>query len=124
MLRQHLERMHTIPIHCPKCYAVFRNNTEARDKHVREGTCQTVPERCLEGIDKATMRKLKRRGTSKSVQESWYSMFTTLFPGAKKPESPCKPDPNQRTCDTSLIHDSHGHYTLRRAIGLPRLLHT
>lgn len=103
IIRQHLERMHTIPVHCPKCYAVFRNNTEARDKHVREGTCQTVPERCLEGIDKATMRKLKRRGTSKSVQDSWYSLFALLFPGAKKPESPCKhklrPDNTQHLTD-------------------------
>jgi len=87
-VKQHLERVHSIPAHCPRCYAVFRNNAEARDKHVREGICQTVPERYLEGIDEATMRKLKRRITSKSVQESWYSIYTLLFPGANKPESP------------------------------------
>ncbi|KAG9851755.1 hypothetical protein KCV05_g6009, partial [Aureobasidium melanogenum] len=86
-VKQHLERVHSIPIHCPKCYSIFRNN-EARDKHVREGTCQTAPERRLEGIDEATMRKLKRRVTSRSVSESWYSMFALLFPGARKPESP------------------------------------
>jgi hypothetical protein len=90
MLRQHLDRVHSIPVHCPKCYAVFRNNPEVRDKHVKEGTCQTVSKRYLEGIDEATMRQLKRRTTSKSVQESWYSIFALLFPGAKKPESPCK----------------------------------
>jgi hypothetical protein len=90
MLRQHLGRVHSIPAYCPKCYAVFRDNTEARDKHVREGTCQTVPECPPEGIDEATMRKLKRRTTSKSVQESWYAIYTLLFPGAEKPESPCK----------------------------------
>ncbi|KAH0389993.1 hypothetical protein KCU89_g16082, partial [Aureobasidium melanogenum] len=86
-VKQHLERVHSIPIHCPKCYSIFRN-AEARDKHVREGTCQTAPERRLEGIDEATMRKLKRRVTSRSVSESWYSMFALLFPGARKPESP------------------------------------
>jgi hypothetical protein len=75
MLRQHLERVHSKAVHCPKCYAVFRN-TEARDKHVREGTCQTVPEQCVEGIDEATM-----------------------FPGVKKPDSPCKSIPKQRVCD-------------------------
>jgi uncharacterized C2H2 Zn-finger protein len=90
ILRQHLERVHSIPAYCPRCYAVFRNNTETRDKHVREGICQTVPEQYLEGINEATMRKLKRRITSKSVQESWYSIYTLLFPGANKPESPCK----------------------------------
>lgn len=113
MLRQHLERMHTIPVHCPRCYTVFRNNTEARDKHVREGTCQTVPEQHLEGIDKATMRKLKRRGTSKSVQDSWYSMFTLLFPGAKKPESPCKLKRDQMIHEFLLTLASHGYYTIR-----------
>ena len=101
MLRQHLERVHSKAVHCPKCYAVFRN-TEARDKHVREGTCQTVPEQCVEGIDEATMRKLKRREKSKSVPESWYSMFTLLFPGARKPDSPCKSIPKQRVRDILL----------------------
>ncbi|KAG9687106.1 hypothetical protein KCU95_g8905, partial [Aureobasidium melanogenum] len=87
-VKQHLERVHSIPIHCPKCYSIFRNNTEARDKHVREGTCQNAPERRLEGIDESTMRKLKRRVTSRSVPESWYSMYELLFPGARRPESP------------------------------------
>ncbi|KAI4717534.1 hypothetical protein E4T48_06308 [Aureobasidium sp. EXF-10727] len=87
-VKQHLERVHSIPIHCPKCYSVFRNNTEARDRHVRANTCQTAPERRLEGIDESTMRKLKRRATSRSASESWYSMFALLFPGARKPESP------------------------------------
>ncbi|KAI5251974.1 hypothetical protein E4T42_03847 [Aureobasidium subglaciale] len=77
-----------IPIHCPKCYAIFRNNTEARDRHVRQGTCHNAPERRLEGIDEITMRKLKRRVTSKSVKDSWYSMYTLLFPDATWPESP------------------------------------
>lgn len=113
MLRQHLERMHTIPVHCPKCYAVFRNNTESRDKHVREDTCQTVPERRLDGIDKATMRKLKRRGTSKSMQDSWYSVFTLLFPGAKKPESPCESNRSKMIRDILLTHASHEYWTLR-----------
>ncbi|THX43855.1 hypothetical protein D6D10_00865 [Aureobasidium pullulans] len=76
------------PVHCPKCYSIFRNNPEARDKHVRQGACHNAPERRLEGIDEATMRKLKRRVTGKSVGESWYSIFTLLFPGARKPESP------------------------------------
>ncbi|KAG9591891.1 hypothetical protein KCU77_g9592, partial [Aureobasidium melanogenum] len=87
-VKQHLERAHSIPIHCPRCYSIFRNNAEARDKHVRENTCQTAPERRLEGIDDLTMRKLKRRVTSRSVSESWYSMYALLFPGARKPESP------------------------------------
>ncbi|KAK6006483.1 hypothetical protein QM012_006893 [Aureobasidium pullulans] len=87
-VKQHLERVHSIPIHCPKCYSIFRNNAEARDKHVREDTCQTAPERRLEGIDEMTMRKIKRRVTGRSVSESWYSIFSLLFPGARKPESP------------------------------------
>jgi hypothetical protein len=90
MLRQRLERVHSIPVHCPKCYAVFRNNPIVRDKHIEEGTCQTVSEPYLEGIDEAIMRKLKRRVTGESVQESWYSIFALLFPGTKNPESPCK----------------------------------
>jgi hypothetical protein len=91
VLRQHLDRVHSIFVYCPNCYVVFRNDTEGRDRHVREGTCQTVSERSLEGIYEATMRKIKRRVTGgESVQESWYSIFTLLFPGSKKPESPCK----------------------------------
>ncbi|THY36645.1 hypothetical protein D6D01_00303 [Aureobasidium pullulans] len=81
------------PIKHDKCYTfvlkgISRVNPEARDKHVRQGTCHNAPERRLEGIDEATMRKLKRRITGKSVGESWYSIFTLLFPGARKPESP------------------------------------
>ncbi|KAI5207512.1 hypothetical protein E4T39_01937 [Aureobasidium subglaciale] len=87
-VKQHLERVHSIPIHCPKCYAIFRNNPEARDRHVRQGTCNNAPERRLEGIDEITMRKLKRRVTSKSVKDSWYSMYTLLFPDSTWPESP------------------------------------
>jgi hypothetical protein len=91
VLRLHLDRVHSVPVHCPNCYVVFRNNIEGRDRHVREGTCQTVSECYLEGIDEATMRNIKRRVTGgKSVQERWYSIFTLLFPGSKKPESPCK----------------------------------
>jgi hypothetical protein len=63
VLRLHLDRVHSVPVHCPNCYVVFRNNIEGRDRHVREGTCQTVSECYLEGIDEATMRNLKRRVT-------------------------------------------------------------
>ncbi|KAH0343046.1 hypothetical protein KCU83_g8987, partial [Aureobasidium melanogenum] len=87
-IKQHLERVHRIPVHCPKCYLIFHNNAEARDRHTREGICHFVPERRLEGIDESTMRRLKRPTTSRSVSESWYSIFALLFPGAKKPESP------------------------------------
>lgn len=120
--RQHLERVHSEPVHCPKCYSIFRNNPEARDKHVRQGACHNAPERRLEGIDEATMRKLKRRVTGKSVGESWYSIFTLLFPGARKPESPCKSTLDQSTANLLLMISSHGHHTLRRAFSLPRLL--
>ncbi len=88
--RQHLKRIHSEPIHCPRCFETFEN--EELRTHLREGGCSVVEERQWEGVVTEQQRKqLEGRVSShKTKEENWYIIYEVLFPGAPRPRSPCK----------------------------------
>jgi hypothetical protein len=87
--RQHLMRVHRIPIHCPRCSKTFDRENE-RDSHLREQSqCMIGPRRTWDGINEHQRRILSKRVSAKrTTEENWYFIFGTLFPNSRRPESP------------------------------------
>ncbi|KAF2464182.1 uncharacterized protein BDR25DRAFT_98854 [Lindgomyces ingoldianus] len=89
-LKQHLLRVHQVPIHCARCSKVF-DTIEERDHHSRQPECIVQPPRIFDGINESQRRQLgKRISSKKSREENWYLIYQILFPDAARPESPCK----------------------------------
>lgn len=87
-IKTHLWRHHVIPIHCAACYSEFDHEDE-RDAHARQRNCQIQEPKQWEGISSRQKEQLKRRTNTKLTREDqWYEMYTILFPGHPKPNSP------------------------------------
>jgi hypothetical protein len=90
--RQHLDRRHQIPKHCPACFKEFETE-DHRVEHSRvRPSCKGLPEKTWDGVSVSQKERLKARfSPKKSPEENWYIVFEILFPGAPRPRSPCKP---------------------------------
>ena len=88
-IRQHLLRVHQIPIHCVRCSKVFISEDE-RDRHLRDAaTCVIQAPRVWDGVSEAQKRQLaKRVSCRKTKEENWYLIYDILFPGSPRPDSP------------------------------------
>ncbi|KAF1979352.1 hypothetical protein BU23DRAFT_152762 [Bimuria novae-zelandiae CBS 107.79] len=89
-LKQHLFRVHQVPIHCVRCSQTFSCEDE-RDAHLRSiPGCTIQPDKTWIGINETQKTQLTQRVSSKkSKEENWYSVYEILFPGSPRPESPC-----------------------------------
>lgn len=64
-----------------------------RDRHTRDDVCTEVPVQSIEGIETAQVVQLRNMGRvslKSPVEDRWYEIFDILFPGAQRPDSPCK----------------------------------
>jgi hypothetical protein len=87
--RQHLLRVHRIPIHCARCSKTF-DREDQRDSHLRERSqCTIGPRRTWDGINEHQRGVLSKRVSAKRTrEENWYFIFVTLFPDSPRPASP------------------------------------
>lgn len=87
-VKMHLNRIHQVPIHCDRCYQVFKTEEEKR-VHSRSVNCTILPERTFEGMTGDMVKLVHRRvDARKAKAEQWYDIFKILFPGEPLPESP------------------------------------
>ncbi|KAK1760077.1 hypothetical protein QBC47DRAFT_349 [Echria macrotheca] len=95
-LKEHLKRVHT-PVQCERCYKVFPGPDRAlclsrlSDHRKLAVSCELGDPSLKCGIDEAQWALLDRindKGTHRV--EKWYEIWDLLFPGTKKPRSPCK----------------------------------
>ncbi|KAF1962040.1 hypothetical protein CC80DRAFT_202569 [Byssothecium circinans] len=88
-LKQHLKRVHQIPIHCTRCSQTFRTELE-RDEHLRQtAICEIQPAHNWDGISETQKKQLtKRLSQKKTKEENWYAVYDILFPGERRPTSP------------------------------------
>ena len=89
-VRQHIFRVHQVPIHCVRCSQTFSSEDE-RDSHLRSiPGCAIQPNQTWIGLNETQKMQLAQRVSSKkSKEENWYSVYKILFPGEPEPASPC-----------------------------------
>ncbi|KAF3764479.1 hypothetical protein M406DRAFT_70985 [Cryphonectria parasitica EP155] len=89
-VKQHLERKHAQPKnYCARCSDIFRSS-EARDEHVRQGTCEMKPKVTFDGISDEQMKELGKslgRSRGKGDEEKWFQLWDSIFPEEQRPAS-------------------------------------
>jgi hypothetical protein len=91
--REHIFRVHRLPIHCVRCRIIFENEAQLTSH-------QRLPEMCAlssaglpEGFTKEQEQELrKRKAKTQSDEDYWRAMFMILFPhdDAAAVPTPCK----------------------------------
>ncbi|KAF2475309.1 uncharacterized protein BDR25DRAFT_340117 [Lindgomyces ingoldianus] len=89
-LRQHLERRHYVPVHCPRCSEEFEDAAELNDHFRQVAVCDIRPTRIWSGINEEKQKALKsmRASRNKSTEENWNEIYRLLFPASPLPDSP------------------------------------
>lgn len=85
-VRQHLQRAHVPPIHCPCCGDTFRKVVD-RDDHVRETRC-TRKSFTYPGLSEDQLTQIRTPPRDLDERVRWNSMWKILFPGEPCPEDP------------------------------------
>lgn len=87
-LKQHLYRVHKRPEHyCSSCFHEF-DDEESCEIHQRERSCLVVECPFKEKMNSDQCKAVKRRRVGENCVEAWFSIFRTLFPGARLPDDP------------------------------------
>ncbi|KAF1951968.1 hypothetical protein CC80DRAFT_518989 [Byssothecium circinans] len=89
-MKEHLYRSHAQPIFCPRCYAMFDSDNEFSN-HLRGIPCQISVPQPIEGIDRETLKGLRKRSPALRLEEDkWRDTYLLLFPdvGANDIPSP------------------------------------
>ncbi|KAG9194981.1 hypothetical protein G6011_00101 [Alternaria panax] len=112
-MKEHLYRSHSQPIFCPICYETFTSD-KAQSNHVRLRQCESSPPREIEGIDRETIRTLKKRTPAYMLEEDkWRDVYQVLFPGVADAEIPSpfydcdSPSETSRRFRRDLLHRVH-----------------
>ncbi|KAK7753145.1 hypothetical protein SLS62_004877 [Diatrype stigma] len=79
-LRQHINRKHRQPHHCPRCGLTFADSDQCT-AHRSQQNCQ---DRHFSPLPGATQRHFRKR---RSEDERWYEIWDILFPGSERPRS-------------------------------------
>jgi hypothetical protein len=88
-LKQHLYRVHRLPeYHCLSCYDVFDTRTELEAHSRRRPACEVCPTKFAERMTAEQMQQIKRKQPGSTVNETWYNIYSILFPGSTQPASP------------------------------------
>jgi hypothetical protein len=91
-MKEHLYRAHAQSIHCPRCYATFDTDSDL-SSHLRSAQCQVSAEQPLGGIDRETLKVLRKRSpVSRPEDEKWRVVYQLLFPEVAVEDipSPCE----------------------------------
>lgn len=88
-LKQHLYRVHRLPeYHCLSCYYVFDTRIELEAHSRRRPACEVCPTKFSERMTAEQMQQIKRKQPGSTVNETWYNIYSVLFPGSTQPASP------------------------------------
>jgi hypothetical protein len=91
-MKEHLYRAHAQSIYCPRCYSMFDADTDL-STHLRSQDCQLSAPQPVEGIERETLKVLRKRSPALRLEEDkWRDVYRLLFPNVDETDipSPCK----------------------------------
>ncbi|KAK6839245.1 hypothetical protein PG987_005111 [Apiospora arundinis] len=93
-VRQHIDRRHRQPPHCPSCGCTFTaRQTRELTAHINQRRCTRIPFQ-LPGVtdDQWDMIRARGRAAPHTVNggdiERWFQIWDVIFPGVGRPSSP------------------------------------
>ncbi|KAH8716818.1 hypothetical protein GQ44DRAFT_713082 [Phaeosphaeriaceae sp. PMI808] len=79
-MKEHLYRAHAQHIYCPRCYTMFDADGDL-STHLRSQHCQVSAPQPLEGIDRETLKAIRKRSPALRLEEDkWRDVYSLLFP--------------------------------------------
>lgn len=91
-MKEHLYRAHAQSIYCPRCYNMFDADIDLSN-HLRSAHCHVSAPQPIEGIDRETLKALRKRSPALRLEEDkWRDVYHLLFPEVAMEDipSPCK----------------------------------
>lgn len=91
-MKEHLYRAHCQSIYCPRCYATFDAESDLSN-HLRLAQCSVTEPQPIDGIDRETLKVLRKRSPAFRLEEDkWRDVYHLLFPEVALEDipSPCK----------------------------------
>jgi hypothetical protein len=95
-VREHLHRVHSMPLHCRRCYITFDNENQLNEHSRLEESCSIREKISMEGFNKDQEKELKSRRAmfraGGSEEKKWQTVYLILFPDTPfgSMPSPCK----------------------------------
>jgi hypothetical protein len=95
-VREHLHRVHRMPLYCRRCYLTFKTENHLDDHAQLQEPCPRGEARPMEGFNKEQEEKLRDRGpmfrAKGSEEKKWNTVYLILFPYTPLGTipSPCK----------------------------------
>lgn len=87
-MKEHLYRSHAQPICCPRCYQMFDADSDL-SIHLRTQPCQIASPQPVEGIDRETLKALRKRSPPLKLEEDkWRDTYQLLFPDVPQQDIP------------------------------------
>ncbi|KAH7089661.1 hypothetical protein FB567DRAFT_618902 [Paraphoma chrysanthemicola] len=87
-MKEHLYRAHAQSIYCPRCYTMFDTDTDLSN-HLRSAHCQVSAPQPIEGIDRETLKALRKRSPALRLEEDkWRDVYHLLFPDVGVEDTP------------------------------------
>ncbi|KAF2728684.1 hypothetical protein EJ04DRAFT_581168 [Polyplosphaeria fusca] len=87
-MKEHLYRSHAQPISCPRCYQMFDADSDLSN-HLRTQPCDNASPQPVEGIDRETLKTLRRRSPPLKLEEDkWRDTYQLLFPSVPEQDIP------------------------------------
>ncbi|KAF2006099.1 hypothetical protein P154DRAFT_517816 [Amniculicola lignicola CBS 123094] len=87
-MKEHLYRAHAQPIFCPRCYTMFDADSDL-SMHLRAHPCQISTAQPIEGIDRETLKSLRKRSPALRLEEDkWRDTYQLLFPSVPPEDIP------------------------------------
>lgn len=90
-MKEHLYRAHCQSIYCPRCYGTFDAESDLAN-HLRSAQCSVNEPQPIEGIDRETLKVLRKRSPAFRLEEDkWRDVYLLLFPEVEEEDipSPC-----------------------------------
>lgn len=91
-MKEHLYRGHVQSVYCPRCYTMFDADLDLSN-HLRSAQCNVSAPEPIEGIDRETLKALRKRSSALRLEEDkWRDVYHLLFPEVAMEDipSPCK----------------------------------
>ncbi|KAF2031671.1 hypothetical protein EK21DRAFT_35713, partial [Setomelanomma holmii] len=87
-MKEHLYRAHAQSIYCPRCYTMFDADSDLSN-HLRSAYCQVSTPQPIEGIDRETLKALRKRSPALRLEEDkWRDVYRLLFPHVSAEDIP------------------------------------
>ncbi|KAH6216553.1 hypothetical protein HBI42_126390 [Parastagonospora nodorum] len=79
-MKEHLYRAHAQLVYCPRCYATFDADMDL-SSHLRSAHCLVSEPQSIEGIDRETLKSLRKRSpVFRPEEDKWRDVYHVLFP--------------------------------------------